>query len=47
MGCACKSNNGVRKTVTQITKRNTNTHIVQKSTINPERKQIIIKRPMR
>lgn len=50
MGCACKSNTGVRKQVSQITKRDSisNTrHIVNKATINHDRKQIIIKRPVR
>lgn len=49
MGCACKSS-GVKKQATQITKRNSgssSTHSVSKSTSTPERKQIIIRRPVR
>ena len=51
MGCACKSNTGARKQVTQITKRVTTappTHSVNRATTNnSERKQIVIRRPVR
>ena len=51
MGCACKSSSGVKKQVSQITKRNPSTnsssHVVTRSTPKPERKQIIIRRPSR
>lgn len=53
MACACKSNNSVRKQVTQVTKKTlntgnstSNTQTVVKST-TPRRKQIIIRRPAR
>lgn len=48
MACSCKSNNGVKKQATQITKRSTTvTKVVKKSTDTPERKQIVIRRPVR
>lgn len=49
MACACKSNNGAKKQATQITKRtiSSSSQVVGKVTNNPERKQIIIKRPVR
>lgn len=49
MGCACKSNS-TKKQVTQITKRNVTVganHPVHKVVSNPERKQIVIRRPAR
>ena len=48
MGCACKSNTGAKKQVTQVVKRTTApvTHSVNKSS-GKGRKQIIIKRPSR
>ena len=45
MGCGCKSSSGVKKQVTQITKKSGNTHNVYKSVDKPVRKQIIIRRP--
>lgn len=45
MGCGCKSSSGVKKQVTQITKKSENTHNVYKSVDKPVRKQIIIRRP--
>ena len=42
MGCGCKSSSGVKKQVTQITKKSGNTHNVYKSVDKPVRKQIII-----
>lgn len=45
MGCGCKSNTGIKKQVTQITKKSENTHNVSKSVNKPVRKQIIIRRP--
>lgn len=48
MGCACKSNTGgIKKQVTQITKR-TSAPITHSNNQNTsKRKQIIIKRPSR
>jgi hypothetical protein len=48
MGCGCKST-GVKKQVTQFTKRNSNrdTQTVTRVTAPRERKQIIIRRPAR
>lgn len=48
MGCACKSNTGAKKQVTQVIKRTTApvTHSVNQSS-GKGRKQIIIKRPSR
>lgn len=45
MGCGCKSNTNAKKQVTQITKKNENTHNVTKINNVPKRKQIIIRRP--
>ena len=50
MACACKSSNGAKKQVSQITKRTTvssSSQAIRKVTNNSERKQIIIKRPVR
>lgn len=48
MACSCKSNNGAKKQATQITKRSTSvTKVVQKTSSTPERKQIVIRRPVR
>lgn len=48
MACSCKSNSGVKKQATQITKRSTAaTKVVKKTTSTPERKQIVIRRPVR
>lgn len=48
MACSCKSNNGAKKQATQITKRSTTvTKVVQKTSSTPERKQIVIRRPVR
>lgn len=48
MGCACKSNTGAKKQVTQVTKRTSApiTHSVNQNS-STGRKQIIIKRPSR
>ena len=47
MACACKSN-GNKKQVTQITKRTPNTSVNTRKSVNSqERKQIIIRRPVR
>lgn len=50
MGCACKSNTGARKQVSQVTKKATTpptTHAVNRATPTNSRKQIIIRRPVR
>lgn len=50
MACACKSNTGAKKQATQMTKRTSstsNTQTVQKTTSTSERKQIVIRRPVR
>lgn len=48
MACACKSNTGAKKQVTQLTKRTTSSNSqVQRTSSAPERKQIIIRRPAR
>lgn len=49
MACACKSNNGVKKQATQITKHTTSpsSRVVRKTTNSQERKQIVIRRPVR
>ena len=49
MACSCKSSSGAKKQATQITKRTTNSsnQIVRKSSTSPERKQIVIRRPVR
>jgi hypothetical protein len=47
MACSCKSNNGAKKQATQVTKRSaTTTKVVQKTSSTPERKQIVIRRPV-
>lgn len=48
MACACKSNNGAKKQVSQITKRtvSSSSQVVRKVNNNSERKQIVIKRPV-
>jgi hypothetical protein len=45
MGCGCKSNSGVKKQVTQITKKTETTHNVSKLVNKPMRKQLVIRRP--
>jgi hypothetical protein len=49
MACACKSNNGAKKQVSQITKRTTSpsNQVVRNTNTNAERKQIVIRRPSR
>jgi hypothetical protein len=49
MACSCKSNSGVRKQVSQITKKvsNATSNNTEKKVNNtPERKQIVIRRPI-
>jgi hypothetical protein len=46
MGCSCKSNSGVKKQATQIRTRTTQTTRVSQNN-NSERKQIVIRRPVR
>lgn len=45
-GCSCKSNSGVKKQATQIRTRTTQTTRVSQNK-NSERKQIVIRRPVR
>jgi hypothetical protein len=47
MACACKSNNSVKKQVTQVKHISSTNNTVKKSTPNTERKQIVIRRPAR
>lgn len=49
MACSCKSNSGVKKQATQITKRTTTSsqQVVRKASTSPERKQVVIRRPVR
>jgi hypothetical protein len=48
MACSCKSNSSVKKQVTQLknVSNNSSSQVVRK-TNNQERKQIIIRRPIR
>lgn len=49
MACACKSNNGAKKQVSQIQKRtaNSSNHTVTKAAPAKEKKQVVIRRPVR
>lgn len=47
MGCSCKSNSGIKRQATQVQTRTTQTTRVAQKTNKPERKQIVIRRPVR
>lgn len=47
MGCSCKSNSGIKKQATQVRTHTTQTTRVSQKPNNTERKQIVIRRPVR